>query len=167
MTLPALPKVDPREDRPGTYTVIKEAGIMLTMETAKGSVVAKLSVGDVIEVLEVVDNAEEKRLRARIDACGDKPAGWISLCSASTGTRFAVPGRLPQGPLGGAQANEVFSNAAAAGLNPGALWTGGSNNVVSPEVTSEDAWQAMAMLESNLSRADDASEGVAQRQAAQ
>lgn len=154
------------EDGPGTYTIIKEAGIMPTMETAKGHVVDHLNVGDVVEVVEVVDNTEEQRLRARIAASGVKPGGWISLRSRQTGTRWAVKGVQKPALLAGSSASEIFANAASAGCNPAALWMGAAATVPDSGVSDEDAWEAMAMLESQLSRADDASEGVAAQQAA-
>jgi hypothetical protein len=156
-----------QEDRPGRYYVIKEAGIMQSLQTAKGSVVGKVQVGDWIEVLEVVNVEAEKRIRARIQ----EPSGWISLMNNESGTRWAVheddhkqmqnqmPSLMPQA--------DVFANAAAVGCNPMALFQGASAAPVTGEVSSEDAWEAMAMLESQLARADDFSEDFASRQASQ
>jgi len=135
---------------------------MPTMETLKGHVVDIVKVGDTVEVLEVVRNAEEQRLRARIAPSGDRAAGWISLHSEKTGTWWVERGARPLGLLGGSSASEVFAHASAAGCNLAALWTGGAGAPdAAREVSDEDAWEAMAMLESQLSRADDPSDAGA------
>merc|ERR1719160_1507563 len=77
------------KDAPGPYTVIKEAGIMPTLLTAKGYLIGQLSVGQVINVVEVVHLEEERRVRARIE---EPFTGWISLLNMDNGTRWAVPG---------------------------------------------------------------------------
>mmetsp|Transcript_55370 Transcript_55370/g.154231 ORF Transcript_55370/g.154231 Transcript_55370/m.154231 type:complete len:371 (+) Transcript_55370:41-1153(+) len=150
-------------DVPGKYTIIKQAGVTTRMETVKAHVVGQLNVGDVVDVLEVVHNTEERRVRARIE----DPPGWISLLNAETGTRWAV--RAGQGDaLRGVlapQAGEVFAHAEAAGCNPTALFQGGAA-IPAAEATAGDAWEAMALLESQLSRADDFSEDAMSRQAA-
>lgn len=156
-------------DAPGFYTVIKESGIMPTMLTAKSYLIGKLSVGQVINVVEIVHCEEERRVRARIE---EPFTGWISLLNMDNGTRWAVPGNqahimampgMPAMPQG----TDVFANAAAAGCNPGVLFQGaGAQGPLPTEAVAEDAWEAMALLESQLSRADDVSEDAASRQAA-
>jgi len=152
-----------KRDRPGPYTVIKTAGVMPTMETAKGSVIHQVSIGDEIQVLEVIHNEAERRVRARLE----HPPGWISLLNMDNGTRWAVHkddvqlpqlGLLPQG-------GEIFANAAAAGCNPTALFQGAQAAAPLGEVSDEVAWEAMAMLESQIARADDFSEDATSRQA--
>jgi len=154
-------------DRPGKYTVIKVAGLMPTKETAKGSVMSQINIGEVINVLEVVQIEEQvRRVRGRIES----PEGWITLLNLDNGTRWAVhEDDAPAMPGTGVlpQANEVFANAAAAGCNPTALFQGMSGAIAAPtgEVSAEDAWEAMALLESQLARADDFSEDAPTRQA--
>mmetsp|Transcript_2225 Transcript_2225/g.8702 ORF Transcript_2225/g.8702 Transcript_2225/m.8702 type:complete len:422 (-) Transcript_2225:188-1453(-) len=158
---------EPFKDRPGIYTIIKEAGVMSTMGTAKGSVRSKLQIGEVIEVQEVVHNLEERRVRARFD-CPEGGAGWISILNMDTGTRWAVD--ADDTPLPAVsmmpQSSEVFANAAAAGCNPAALFQMPAQGAAAPgEVSDEDAWEAMALLESQLARADDPTEDAPTRQA--
>jgi len=156
---------EPPSERLGRYTVIKTAGVMPTMQTLKGGVLFQLNVGQVIEVLEIVSNEEERRVRARIA----EPPGWISLANMDTGTRWAVHVDDVNNPAltapFGAQTGEVLANAAAAGCDLGALFGQTSATVVSEEVPEDVAWEAMALLESQLARADDASEDAASRQA--
>lgn len=158
----------PKRDRPGPYTVIKQAGVMSTMETAKGSVKHHINIGDEINILEVVHNEAERRVRARLE----NPPGWISLLNMDSGTRWAVHkddaqlpqiGMLPAGML--PAGNDVFANAAAAGCDPTAWFTGAQAVAPAAEVSEEEAWEAMAMLESHLARADDMSEDATSRQA--
>lgn len=105
-------------------------------------------------------------MRARIS----HPAGWISLTKLGSDTRWAVhaedygkvqaAGAMPE-------ASNVFANAAAVGCNPTALFQGvGSAGAIPAEVSDGEAWDAMAMLEKQLSRADDPSEDDGSRQAA-
>lgn len=162
-----LPEKKAAEDAPGPYTLIKAAGVMPTLHTAKGSVTRELRVGDVINVVEVVRLEEEKRVRARVE----DPPGWISLLNMESGTRWAVPGKqVPQLDASMmTQTSSVFANAAAVGCNPSALFQGVNAQQNSPgaqEVSADDAWEAMALLESQLARADDFSEDMASRQAA-
>lgn len=169
--MPKLPAAKgPFKDRPGTYTVIKPAGVMPTMATAKGVVLSQLKIGDEVDVLEVVPNDEERRVRARIR----EPEGWVSLLNMDNGTRWAVhkddtaaratmpeTGALPQ------QAGQIFANAAAAGCNPAALFQAAPGaDAPAQEVSPEECWEALALLESQLARADDPSEDAAARQAA-
>lgn len=172
-SIPAAPAgsaAKPFKDRPGTYTIVKAAGVMPTKMTAKGTVLAKLNIGDVVKVLEVDEVEEERRVRALLE----EPPGWISLLNMDTGARWAVHeadvgqrsllpavGPLPQ------QASDIFASAAAAGCNPSALFQQpGATAAAAPEASPEQAWEAMALLESQLARADDSSEDAGSRQAA-
>ena len=74
------------KELPGRYTVIRAAGVMPTMQTLSGDGMPRLTVGQSIEVLEIVHCAEARRVRARIA----EPPGWISLANMDTGTRWAV-----------------------------------------------------------------------------
>ena len=59
---------------------------MPTMQTLTGDEMPRLTVGQSIEVLEIVNYAEARRVRARIA----QPPGWISLANTDTWTRTAV-----------------------------------------------------------------------------
>eukprot|EP00429_Kryptoperidinium_foliaceum_P059661 CAMPEP_0176096614 /NCGR_PEP_ID=MMETSP0120_2-20121206/48434_1 /TAXON_ID=160619 /ORGANISM="Kryptoperidinium foliaceum, Strain CCMP 1326" /LENGTH=199 /DNA_ID=CAMNT_0017430601 /DNA_START=18 /DNA_END=613 /DNA_ORIENTATION=+ len=136
--------------------------------TVKGTVLAKLNAGDTVKVLEVAEVEEERRVRALLE----EPSGWISLLNMDTGARWAVHeddvgarAALPSiGPLP-QQAGEIFANAASVGCNPSALFQQ-PGAVAAVEASPEQAWEAMALLESQLQRADDSSEDASSRQAA-
>ena len=74
------------KELPGRYIVTRVAGVMPTMQTLTGDEMPRLTVGQSIEVLEIVNCAEAQRVRARIA----EPPGWISLANTDTWTRTAV-----------------------------------------------------------------------------
>lgn len=84
-----------KEDRPGIYVIVHDRSAV-TPTVALGSdadVVAKLAAGAIVEVLEVVHNDKEQRVRARLK----KPAGWISLLNTESGKRWAKRQVVPTG----------------------------------------------------------------------
>jgi len=143
-----------RKDRPGAYVVLVEAGVTTNITPSPDTVIAKLKVGDRIDIEEVVVQEEEQRIRARVA----QPSGWISLLNMKSGKRWAAP--VEEAMAGGMLQDGVFSAAAAAGCNALPLLFGGAaaTNANPSQVTAEEAWEAMAMLESQLARADDHSE---------
>eukprot|EP00405_Crypthecodinium_cohnii_P041486 CAMPEP_0206558176 /NCGR_PEP_ID=MMETSP0325_2-20121206/19595_1 /ASSEMBLY_ACC=CAM_ASM_000347 /TAXON_ID=2866 /ORGANISM="Crypthecodinium cohnii, Strain Seligo" /LENGTH=436 /DNA_ID=CAMNT_0054059341 /DNA_START=46 /DNA_END=1356 /DNA_ORIENTATION=- len=162
---------EPRADRPGKYTIIKEAGVLSTMSTTTkhGELIQKLRPGAVVEILEVVPNDEDRRVRGRLEVDNGR-MGWISLLNMDKPVRWAIhvdDNPMPFGTMmpGG---DQVFQNASAAGLNLGALFGMGQtdSDQSQPVVGREEAWEAMGMLEAQLARADDPSEDAASRQAA-
>jgi hypothetical protein len=72
-------------EKPGIYVVTHD-GAMVSADLSKNSaVVGKLTLGTNVEVVEVVNNQEDKRIRAKIKS----PEGWISLSNTETGYRWA------------------------------------------------------------------------------
>lgn len=163
MILGATPSLSKKpKDRPGPYVIIKKAGVMRTQETAKGSVVAELEVEQKIEVIDIVHLEKENRVRAQIV----EPPGWITLVNLESNTRWAEHAD-DYGKMQSPDMQGVFKTATEAGCNPWALFQRtGSANAAPAEVSEGDAWQAMAMLEQTLARADDPSEDVFARNSA-
>mmetsp|Transcript_38186 Transcript_38186/g.70985 ORF Transcript_38186/g.70985 Transcript_38186/m.70985 type:complete len:193 (+) Transcript_38186:120-698(+) len=94
---------------PGSYVLLQPTVVLPKCEVACGAVpqvvIGQLSAGAVVDVVEVVLQLEDNRVRGRLQF----PDGWISLVNLETGYRWAVP-RFP------------MHNAAA--LLPGSFWPG-------------------------------------------
>jgi len=76
-------------DAPGPYKIVVDyTAVGPTVEL--GEVTAELDAGELVEVLEVIDNKEQHRIRGRINL---PHPGWISLCSTTPGDnrRWAEP----------------------------------------------------------------------------
>lgn len=71
-------------DGPGTYEIIVDF-TAVGPSVALGSVITELEEGTFVDVLEVVNRVNDKRVRGRIRS----PAGWISLCSTEDPKRWA------------------------------------------------------------------------------
>jgi len=77
---------DEKHDRPGIYAVVRKAAVVPTVHmTGTAEIHTSLKAGDLVEVLEVVLNEGERRLRGRIA----NPPGWISLLDLDDGHRWA------------------------------------------------------------------------------
>ena len=74
--------------RPGTFRILPETVKVKSTLCRSSSGVALLPHGSLVEVVEVVEDEEEGRLRGRITS---PAAGWISLAKPSTGVVFAEP----------------------------------------------------------------------------
>lgn len=75
-------------ERPGFYIVIHEGtrvGASFQL-ASKGETIASLKAGTIVEVAEVSELVEEKRMRGRLVS----PAGWISLRNTQSGQRWAI-----------------------------------------------------------------------------
>eukprot|EP00927_Polykrikos_kofoidii_P040061 TRINITY_DN3430_c0_g1_i13.p1 TRINITY_DN3430_c0_g1~~TRINITY_DN3430_c0_g1_i13.p1 ORF type:complete len:1696 (-),score=336.35 TRINITY_DN3430_c0_g1_i13:71-5158(-) len=84
-----------REDWPGVYHVVyDQTGVGYTAKPDK--IFTMLSVGAVVNVVEVVGRLQEQRVRGRLE----NPSGWISLLDTASGHRWAqrqgdLPSRQP------------------------------------------------------------------------
>lgn len=171
-------------DGPGLYTILNPAAVTSGFTPTPDTIIVQLKVGDVVRVVEVTRDNAGKRLRGRLE----KPAGWISLLSfAPPGKRWAERANegvetnkattpdfgavLPEGTL-----EAAATTAAAVGCDPSALLLPGGGpppcgkagaGCQDAQVSPEEAWEAMALLESQLARADDPSEEAGARQASQ
>lgn len=84
--LEASPVKDPGTDRPGIYAIIQRAAVVPTVHmSGTKEIRQELKAGDLVEVLEVVRNPGEQRIRGRIA----NPPGWISLMDLEDGHRWA------------------------------------------------------------------------------
>lgn len=151
-----LIQIEDETDKPGFYSIINPAAVTSTFQPAEKTIVRQLNVGEVVNVLAVVRDDEGNRVRARIES----PQGWISLSNTLSGKCWAIP-------CDGAGLEQtchlqdgVLAAAAVVGVDPAVLLRGASSGA-------EEAWEAMAMLESQLARADDFSEEAGVRQASQ
>ncbi|CAE8630184.1 unnamed protein product, partial [Polarella glacialis] len=74
--------------RLGEYVLIRTAFVspdLMNLSPDDEDLVDELEADTVIQVIEVVDLVEEKRVRARLA----EPAGWITLVNTETGARWA------------------------------------------------------------------------------
>merc|ERR1740129_164595 len=106
------------------------------------------------------------RVRGRIET---PVPGWISILN-DKGKRWAQP--CHGLPSKGLMRDGLLSVAEVVGCDPAALLQGASSGAAlvsqgAGPASAADAWEAMAMLESQLSRADDPSEAAGVRQASQ
>jgi len=89
----------PTGDAPGQYHIMVDATAVGETRWL-GDVIEELNYGDIVDVLEVVWNHEDQRIRGRIA----QPAGWISLCCTDEGNhrRWAekLEGNGPLSPSG-------------------------------------------------------------------
>lgn len=167
----AAPSGGSHGEGPGTYWLVAPAAVTSGLQPTEETIVAKMGVGETVEVLEVVRDEANQRLRGRVQA----PAlGWISLLNWQSGKRWAT--RCDPAALQGAGLQDGLAAAAAAvGCDPAMLLGAGTQGKAGPlspeqvaaEVPVEEAWEAMALLESQLARADDPSEAPGVRQASQ
>lgn len=77
------------EDSPGMYVITHNNTFVsenATIPSSELEVTHRLEEGCVIRVLEVVENPEQNRIRARIQ----NPPGWISLMDIQKGHRWAM-----------------------------------------------------------------------------
>lgn len=83
----------PQPDAPGLYRITHKGGTFVGSEVGIISgEIAQLQEGTFVQVLEVVDRPDLKRIRARIGN-----PGWISLLNTETGYRWAAKAE-PRGP---------------------------------------------------------------------
>lgn len=74
------------KDRPGVYAVLRRAAVVPTVHmSGTKEIRVELKAGDLVEVVEVVRNPGEARIRGRIA----NPPGWISLLDLEDGHRWA------------------------------------------------------------------------------
>jgi len=73
------------DDQPGTYVIMREAGVTETVELAK-QVVCILPAGTTVKIVEVVHRLDQKRWRGRLE---EPVKGWISLLASNNGARWA------------------------------------------------------------------------------
>lgn len=74
------------EDSPGPYVVLERTAVTPALALCNESdIVTTLDAGTVVDVLEVTDRPELKRIRGRIS----HPRGWVSLLDTKTGKRWA------------------------------------------------------------------------------
>lgn len=77
---------DSFKDRPGIYVLLKRAAVVPTVHmSGTKEIRVELKAGDMVEVLEVVQNPGEQRIRGRTA----QPPGWISLLDLEDGHRWA------------------------------------------------------------------------------
>lgn len=84
---------DTTNDAIGMYIIMREVAINAGVEKAS-SRAGRLEPGRILRVVELVEVAEESRLRARIE----DPVGWISIKDTKSGNRWArrmMPDDLP------------------------------------------------------------------------
>mmetsp|Transcript_141087 Transcript_141087/g.259140 ORF Transcript_141087/g.259140 Transcript_141087/m.259140 type:complete len:585 (-) Transcript_141087:40-1794(-) len=81
----AREKAAEEKDVPGTYQIVVPDTIVSKTRALGGDVVAKLQIGALVNVIEVVRCDKAFRIRALID----EPCGWISLFHLQTGFRWA------------------------------------------------------------------------------
>merc|ERR1712217_860234 len=97
-------------ERPGLYKIVKFTFASTTMKLG-GERRGDLNPGETVNVLEVVDNTEEQRIRGRLTNCTGE-SGWITLADTSTGERFATkvergePSTSAVLPVAGADLND-------------------------------------------------------------
>jgi hypothetical protein len=170
MAAPAPFRTTSAEDGPGTYQLLCAAAVTSSFVPGPKTIVQQLAPNDVVRVLEVVPDETGTKLRARIE----EPAGWITLVNRETGKRWATAYEGVPTPSRAALQDGVMAAAAAAGLDPATILSGGGLGAVgggagqqAGPVSPEEAWEAMALLESQLARGDDASEEPGARRAAQ
>lgn len=151
-------------ERPGTYRILCPTAVTSSFKPHEKTVMRQLGADDVISIIEVARDDEGKRVRGRIE---EPVPGWISILNEASGKRWAEPCHGVSSK--GLMRDGVLSVAEVVGCDPAALLQGATcgAQLVSQEATSEDAWEAMAMLESQLARADDPSEAAGVRQASQ
>merc|ERR1711902_475185 len=139
-------------DRPGKYYIICLTGVTSSMEPSQKTIIKELAPGTAINVLEIASDESGRRIRALIE----KPRGWISLLNKDTGKRWARHHEDCE-PQGGHLQDGVLAAAITAGCDPTALFWGAceTSGKGVEAVTVEEAWEALAMLESQLARADD------------
>merc|ERR1712194_82337 len=75
-------------DGPGMYKIVKFTFASTTMKLG-GERRGDLNPGETVNVLEVVNNTTEQRIRGRLTNCTGE-SGWITLADTSTGERFAT-----------------------------------------------------------------------------
>mmetsp|Transcript_85388 Transcript_85388/g.169372 ORF Transcript_85388/g.169372 Transcript_85388/m.169372 type:complete len:479 (+) Transcript_85388:73-1509(+) len=88
------------DDQPGTYVIMREAGVTETVELAK-QVVCILPAGTTVKIVEVVHRLDQKRWRGRLE---EPVKGWISLLASNNGARWVEKpsaGRRAGGRSGG------------------------------------------------------------------
>jgi len=154
-------------ERPGTYRIICPTAVTSSFKPHPKTIMRQLGENDVVSIVEVARDDEGERVRGRIE---EPVVGWISILNEASGKRWAQPyhGVASKGLM----RDGVLSVAEVVGCDPAALLQGANSGAqlvsqgVSP-ASAEDAWEAMAMLESQLARADDPSEAANVRQASQ
>lgn len=93
---------------PGTYTVqYDQTKVSSTLELSN-QIVGTLSKGAKIEIVEVVERPQDKRIRGRLTS----PAGWISLVNTESGYRWA---ERDAGQQGGGSASSRSGSSSSAG----------------------------------------------------
>lgn len=159
----STPAQDTLGEAPGTYCIVAPAAVTSTFEPTQETIVKQLSVGETVQVLSVVRDGQ--RLRARVR----EPAGWISLLNTESGKRWAqsCEGTATQGR---GLEDGLAMAAASVGCDPSMLFgnigQAAGKAPAEVEVDAAAAWEAAALLESQLQRADDPSEAPGARQAA-
>jgi len=153
-------------ERPGTYRILCPAAVTSSFKPHEKTVMRQLGENDVINIIEVARDDEGKRVRGRIE---EPVPGWISILN-DKGKRWAQP--CHGLPSKGLMRDGLLSVAEVVGCDPAALLQGASSGAAllsqgAGPASVADAWEAMAMLESQLSRADDPSEAAGVRQASQ
>eukprot|EP00419_Tripos_fusus_P008269 CAMPEP_0172698458 /NCGR_PEP_ID=MMETSP1074-20121228/29488_1 /TAXON_ID=2916 /ORGANISM="Ceratium fusus, Strain PA161109" /LENGTH=489 /DNA_ID=CAMNT_0013519505 /DNA_START=58 /DNA_END=1527 /DNA_ORIENTATION=- len=96
--LPRLAKVSVRPEQiqfispecPGPYVIIHEAGVTRGVPLSPEAI-AVLSVGTVVEIVEVLHNQGENRWRGRLK---EPVRGWVSLLATDNGERWAIQEHL-------------------------------------------------------------------------
>mmetsp|Transcript_68033 Transcript_68033/g.210462 ORF Transcript_68033/g.210462 Transcript_68033/m.210462 type:complete len:355 (-) Transcript_68033:109-1173(-) len=158
------PPQDTMGEGPGMYCILAPAAVTSHLQPTQETIVKQLSVGETVQVLSVVRDGP--RLRARVQ----EPAGWISLLNCESGKRWAqscegtaLEGRGLQEGLAAAAASVGCDPCMLLGVGAGQV--AGKAGSAAPEVDAAAAWEAVALLESQLSRADDLSEAPGVRQA--
>jgi len=139
--LPRLAKVSVRPEQiqfispehPGPYVIIHEAGVTRGMPQSPETI-AVLSVGTVVEIVEVVHNQGEKRWRGRVK---EPVRGWISLLATDNGERWAIQEHLlpTMLPTECSQAAQVYQGGAIrpAGAGSGTAITAAANPTGTPQ----------------------------------
>mmetsp|Transcript_50107 Transcript_50107/g.141990 ORF Transcript_50107/g.141990 Transcript_50107/m.141990 type:complete len:405 (+) Transcript_50107:66-1280(+) len=94
------------EDAPGRYVVVHKSLVVTAGSTRNSGVVARLSAGALVHILEVETQDGGQRVRGHVE----QPAGWVTLIDLERGIRGAAPAdkvspqdlpRPSEGGLGG------------------------------------------------------------------
>eukprot|EP00927_Polykrikos_kofoidii_P000541 TRINITY_DN10197_c0_g1_i2.p1 TRINITY_DN10197_c0_g1~~TRINITY_DN10197_c0_g1_i2.p1 ORF type:complete len:553 (+),score=85.70 TRINITY_DN10197_c0_g1_i2:92-1660(+) len=84
-----------KDDSLGAYRVVYASGVPVTSTVDRGSErLGTLSAGETVHVVEVAQQPQDERVRARIES----PSGWISIRSVD-GSLFAKPVSREDAPL--------------------------------------------------------------------